>query len=112
MVKLVENCKFTSAVIYGSKRDATDSTAISEYARFMRFCVNKEDQPFLAKESDEYKAFVYIGADNDRAEARGIRVPRESFEEDTVYILVKDNFVLIDGGKRGKLYGNFFHNTK
>ena len=102
-MKLLENGKFTSVVVYGNHTDATDETAISEYCLFARLCTNLDHNAYIGIPSN-YDNYVFIGADNEYAKQMGVVVPREKFGDDTIYILVKDNFVVLDGGKRGKLY--------
>ena len=47
-MKLIENGKIVSSVIYGNDLDATDENAISEYCLFLRKCTNR-DQPAYAR---------------------------------------------------------------
>ena len=103
MVKLFENGRFCSALVYNKERDSADVIAINEYALFLHYCTEK-DQPNFMREPVGFESYVYLGTKNNRAKERGVVVPYSLFEEDTIYILVKDNFVLLDGGKRGKIY--------
>lgn len=103
MVTLFKDKKYFSAVVYGEGLDGTDKNAVYEYCRFMRFCVRK-NQPAYSHLPKDYTSYVFIGGNNPLAKSLGISVPYEKFEEDTVYIAIKDNYVLLDGGVRGKLY--------
>ena len=102
-MKLIENGKIVSAVIYGDNLDSTDVTAVNEYSLFLRFCTDKDQYAFSGIPS-QFNNYVFIGADNKFVKELGVEVPREQFKDDTIYILVKDNFVVLDGGARGKLY--------
>lgn len=102
-MKLIKDGLINSAVLHGAKLDPTDETAIAEYSLFMRFCTGKDQMDYSVL-SENYDNYVLIGADNPYAEKFGIKVPRELFADDTVYIRVKDNAVVLDGGVRGKLY--------
>ena len=102
-MKLVENGKLASIVIYDKNRDATDCTAVAEYCLFTHYCTNLDTNAYSSMTS-KFKNYVFIGEDNAHAKALGVKVPREKFTDDTIYILVKDNYVVLDGGKRGKLY--------
>ena len=102
-MKVYENGKFTAALVYGTNMDSTDYTAVSEVCLFTRLCTNKDYVAYGTIPS-KYENFIFVGADNEFAKKLGITVPREKFTDDTVYILVKDNYIVLDGGKRGKLY--------
>ena len=102
-MKIIEKGNFVSAVVYGRKIDATDATAVSEYCLFARHCSLEDHDAYMGIPS-HVNNYVFIGADNEFAKEMGVVVPREKFTDDTAYILVKDNYVVLDGGKRGKLY--------
>lgn len=103
MFSLIKNGKLSSAVVYSTNRDAVDNNAVAEYCLFVRFCTDKD---VVASPSipSGYDNLVFIGSDNEHLEKYGIKIPKETFDDDTVYILVKDNILVLDGGARGKLY--------
>ena len=103
MVKLFENKKYLSAVVYGDNLDAIDVNAIYEYCRFIKSCTTV-NQPAYSHVPEKFSNYVFIGGNNPHAKALGITVPYDKFDDDTVYILIKNNYVLLDGGIRGKLY--------
>ena len=102
-MKIVENGKICSVAVYPENPDPTDKTAVAEYCLFARLCTNLDFDAFPAI-PDDRENYVFIGGDNEHVKELGITVPREKFQDDTIYILVKDNYVVLDGGKRGKLY--------
>ena len=102
-MKLIENGKIVSALVYGDKVDSVDINATKEYSLFLRLCTDKDQYAFPDIPSS-FENYVFVGGDNSAAKKLGVVVPREKFSEDTVYILVKDNYVVLDGGIRGKLY--------
>ncbi len=92
-------------VIYNPDLDATDKNAVYEICLWLKRATKKDIRSYSHLPINEKnKGYLFIGEDNRFAKECGIVVPREKFEEDTVYILVKDGTILLDGGKRGKLY--------
>ena len=103
MFNFVENGKLKAAVLYSEKRDAVDNNAVSEFCLLARSATNK-DQMAFPDIPEGFGNFICIGADNEHVKKFGIKVPVEKFADDTVYILVKGNVAVLDGGVRGKLY--------
>ena len=103
-MKLFKNSQATFGIIYSGNAQAIDNHAVSEMALFIRRCEGGDIRVYPFKPTYEYENYMCIGADDDVLEQFGVRVPRETFTDDTVYILVKDNVVVLDGGKRGQLY--------
>ncbi len=103
MFELIRKGKTVPVAVYGNNPDPVDDNAVYEYALFMRLCT-AQDQKVYAQIPQSASTFVFIGADNAEAKKLGVRVPREQFKDDTVYILVRENYVVLDGGCRGKLY--------
>ena len=102
-MELIKDGRINSLILYSSAADATDETAVAEYSLFLRFCTDK-DHPCSTVLQDDYKNYVLIGANNPYAEQFGVKVPLEKFTSETIYIAVKGNVVVLDGGERGKLY--------
>lgn len=102
-MKFVENGKCLAAAVYSKNADAIDMSALGEYCLHMRSCTGMDQTAGCTIPSSK-SVYVFIGADNEFAKSFGVKVPREKFQDDTVYILVKDNYIVLDGGKRGKLY--------
>ena len=91
-------------IIYSGNATPLINQAVSELALFIRRCTEDDVRAYPFKPSYEYENYVCIGADDEVLSGFGIQVPRDTFTDDTVYILIKDNVVVLDGGKRGRLY--------
>ncbi|MBQ8309179.1 MAG: DUF4838 domain-containing protein [Clostridia bacterium] len=108
---LHRNGRSTYYVIYGSAENSVLQNAVSEFCYFVRLCFGQDLQASNIIPVEKYESYVLIGADDEVLNAFGVTLPREKFGEDTVYIGVKGNAVVIDGGKRGLLYAvyEFLH---
>lgn len=102
-MQLIKNGEIVSLINYKNPTDATTETAISEYSLFLRFCTGK-DAACSSVKSDKFENFVIIGGNDELLSEFGIKVPRETFSDDSVYIKVQKNVAVLDGGARGKLY--------
>ncbi len=102
-MQLIKDGKIVSAVLYSHKADTVDKTAVGEYCLFLHYCTECDPHAYRVLPS-AFTEFVCLGTENEFARYFGIDVPKEKFKDDTVYIRVKGNVVVLDGGKRGKLY--------
>lgn len=91
-----------SAVIYDEECDLVTKKAVGEYCLFAAKCF-EQDQYARVVLSEQFKNYVIIGSAS-QAKKFGIIIPEKSFNEDTVYICVKNNVAVISGGKRGIVY--------
>lgn len=103
IMKIFENKKYLATVVYDENADAIDRNAVYEFCRFIKSCTTV-NQPAYSFIPNNYSNYIFIGGNNSHAKTLGINVPYDKFDDDTVYILVKDNYVVLDGGIRGKLY--------
>lgn len=91
-----------SAVIYDEECDLVTKKAVGEYCLFASKCF-EQDQYARVVLPEQFKNYVIIGSSS-MAEKFGIVIPEKDFNEDTVYIRVKNNVAVISGGKRGIVY--------
>lgn len=103
-MKLFNNSIANFSIIYSSNAKALDNQAVSEMALFIRRCEGGDIRAYPFKPTYNYENYMCISADDSVLESFGVKVPREKFTDDTVYILIKDNVVVLDGGARGRLY--------
>ena len=103
-MKLFNNSVANFSIIYSSNAQALDNQAVSEMALFIRRCEGGDIRAYPFKPTYNYENYMCISADDSVLESFGVKVPREKFTDDTVYILIKDNVVVLDGGARGRLY--------
>lgn len=100
-MELIKDGNLNFSLLVGEDMDGLTIKAINEFCLFMRKCTGK-DQP-TDTVYDEKKNYVCIGC-NSRLVEDFVRLPREKFQDDTAYVLVKDNLVVLDSVNRGVLY--------
>lgn len=99
---IIKNGMLCSVVLYDEDRDLVTKKAVGEYCLLASKCFN-QDQYARVVVSEQFNNYVIIGSEKKAADF-GVIVPKQKFEDDTVYIRVKGNVVVIDGGKRGIIY--------
>lgn len=101
-MKIIQNGAVVSTVLFDKDASQVVKTAVGEYCLFVSKCFEQDQSAFNVMPTD-FDYFVVIGSDA-FAKQVGVVIPRETFDDDTVFIQVKGNYVFLDGGKRGVLY--------
>ncbi len=91
-------------IIHAENRQAIDNTCVSEMAHILRRVTGDDTKVYPFIPSKHYPNYMLINAEKAILDSFGVVIPREKFSVDTVYILIKDNVVVLDGGERGRLY--------
>ncbi len=92
-------------VIYDPSCDEIDKNAVYEICLWLKQSTKKDIHSYSYIPSGKSEGgCLFVGSHNRYVKEMGITVPYDQFEEDTVYILVKNGNIVLDGGIRGKLY--------
>ena len=103
-MRLIHNHHITAAIIYGNTEDPVTMNAVSEYGLFLRLCTGDDPKTYPFVPLRPYESYVLLQADEKVLNQFHVTIPRERFQDDTIYIRIKQNYIVLDGGKRGRLY--------
>lgn len=100
-MELIKDGKLNFSLLTGQNQDNLTIKAINEFCLFMRKCTGN-DQPVDSVLSPN-KNYVVIGCNSDLVKDIA-SVPTKSLTDDTAYISVKGNLIVLGGVNRGILY--------